>query len=172
MRRFMSTTLALAVVTSCGMAIAAPAFAARHRHHRHHRAHGANTCGPGTVNSGGVCVPAGGGPEGSGNVKIDPSDVTMTLDGLFASSAVVSGLPPLTTVASNSPITCGPAGAAIVVLPTKGIAADGAGRAQVSVTNATGRVGTPGCVPGTYPLTFTETSSPFQTFTGFIILHF
>src|SRR5581483_302225 len=85
---------------------------------------------------------------------------------------VVSGLPPLTTVASNSPITCGPAGAAIVVLPTKAIAVDGAGRAQVSITNATGRVGTPGCVPGTYPLTFTETTSPFQTFTGFLTLHF
>ena len=120
-------------------------------------------------------MPAVSGPVGNGNVVISPSDVTMTLDGLLASSAVVAGLPPLTTVDSNSPIQCGPGGASIIIQPGAGIPVDASGRAQVVIRSGfVGEEGSgAGCVPGIYPLIFSEgATAPFQTFTGFITLHF
>jgi len=158
----------LSVVTALAL-MAAPADARAHRHHRHHRHGGGGggggiTCGPGTVNSGGTCVPVPTGPTGNGNVNITPNNVTMNLDGTFASSVVVSGLPPLTPVTTNTGITCG---TSTITVTLNTANTDALGRIGATIAN-----GTPSCVAGTYPLTFTETTSPFQTFTGFLTLHF
>ena len=169
-------TRAMVVGLACASMLAAgpSAWAVQRRHHHHHR-RSVTTCGAGTVLSGRSCVPATSSPVGNGNVLVMPSDVTMTVDGLLVSSAAVSGLPPLTTVDSNSPIQCGPGGASIIIEPGGGIPVDALGRAQVAIRSGfTGEEGSgAGCVPGVYPLIFTEsTTAPFQTFTGFITLHF
>jgi hypothetical protein len=52
------------------------------------------------------------------------------------------------------------------------VVTDGTGRAQVALTEFTVPPAPNGCVPGTYPITFTEANSPFHTFTGFITLQF
>jgi len=163
----------LAVLVVLGL-MASPADARRHRHHRHHhRGSGpaGPVCGPGTVNIGGVCTavpPAG--PLGNANINISPSNVTMNLNGTFASSVVASGFPPSTLVVPNPPfVPCGN-GSVIFIAPGGGAVADALGRAQFNI----GEAGAAGCVPGTYPLVFTSGPgvSPFQSFVGFITLHF
>src|SRR5947209_8579091 len=61
MKKFASAGIGvLAVVVAVAM-MAGPADARAHRHHRHHRHGGGGggvVCGPGTVLSGGTCVPA------------------------------------------------------------------------------------------------------------------
>jgi hypothetical protein len=158
----------LAVVVALAM-MAGPADARARRHHRHHRGGGGGgggvTCGPGTVLVNGVCtaVPPSG-PVGNGNVNISPNSVTMNLDGSFSASVVVSGLPPAIGITSSASATCGPNGTFVVAATG---ATDALGRLQALVFK-----GAPGCVPGSYPITFAETGSPFQVFTGFLQLHF
>ena len=147
--------------------MAGPADARAHRHHRHHRHRGGGpgiACGPGTVNSGGVCVPVPSGPVGNGNVSITPSSVTLNNLGSFSTNIVVRGLPPLTTaLALSSPGLTAACPGGSTLSAVGGV--DGAGRlvALAAGTN---------CVAGTFPITITETASPFQTFTGFLTLHF
>jgi hypothetical protein len=169
LKKFASVGASLLTVVVALAMMAGPADARSHRHHRHHHHGGGGgggvVCGPGTTNVGGTCVanpPTG--PIGNGNVAVNPSSITMNLDGTFSASVVVSGLPPAIGIAATAPGTCGPNG-------TFNIAATGA-------TDALGRLqalvfkGAPGCVPGSYPIVFTETGSPFQSFTGFLNLHF
>jgi len=158
----------LSVVFALAM-MAGPADAKAHHHNHHHRRGGGGgggiTCGPGTTNVGGTCVanpPSG--PVGNSNVAITPNAVTMNLDGSFSASVVVSGLPATIGMAAAAPATCGPAGT-FAVAPTA--ATDALGRLQALVFK-----GAPGCVPGTYPIVFNETAAPFQSFTGFLTLHF
>src|SRR5581483_2950130 len=93
--------LAMACVS---VAVQAPPVLGATRHHgRHHRhRHGGRvTCGPGTISSGGACVPVGpSGPVGNGNIVINPNSITMNLNGSFATSFAASGFPPLTTLSS------------------------------------------------------------------------
>jgi len=113
-----------------------------------------------------MCTPTGPtGPVGNGNVVITPDDITMNLDGTFATSFVVTGLPPLTPIAGTT-FSCGPPGglSGTVLAGTT----DALGRLQNTLSFS----GAPGCVPGTYPIVFSETGPPFQNFTGFFTLHF
>lgn len=164
MKKFASVGVSLLVVVVTLSMLAGPADA-RRRHHRHHR--GGNngsgiTCGPGTSNVGGVCVAnPNPGPQGNGNVAINPNAITMNLNGSFSSSVTVTGLPPLIPV-TVTPFSCG----TTTVLFTVTGGPDALGRLQAVI----GTFG--GCVPGSYPIVFTETASPFQSFTGFIQLHF
>jgi hypothetical protein len=168
LRKFASAGISLLAVVVVLTMLEGPADARVHRHHRHHRHRGGGvgvTCGAGTVNVNGVCTPTGSpGPIGNGNVNFSPNSVTMNLDGSFSASVVVSGLPPNIGMTGTAAGTCGPNG-------TFNLAATGAtdalGRLQVLVFK-----GAPGCVPGSYPVVFTETGSPFQSFTGFLNLHF
>ena len=180
----------LAPLLSVMTAMAVPATAAvHHHHHHHHRRGGGGGCGPGTTNQGGVCTPTGtSGPKGSPNVVITPSNVTMTLDGHFSATAEVTGLPPFTTIIpETAPISIlGFAGAlpgqpcGAKFLPFPGIPGVtftgeilyGGGQADATGRYVTSLTSFGSCVPGTYPITFTEPASPFQTFTGFITLHF
>ena len=157
----------LSVVVVLAM-MAGPADARRHRHHRHHRHNGAGgggpVCGPGTVLSGGVCVAVPVGPVGNGNVAITPSSVTLTNTGAFSTNIKVSGLPPLSgavTLASPGLTAACPGGSALGAIG--GVDATGRLVALAAGNN---------CVAGTIPITVTETASPFQTFTGFLTLHF
>ena len=145
--------------------MAAPASARVHHHHHHHHHNGGGiTCGPGTVNVGGVCTPTGNpGPTGNSNVAITPGSATMTLDGLFDTNVVITGLPPFITV--DTAITACDFDATIGLDSTT---TDALGRLVGDIFNNVTDV----CVPGTYPVTFTETTTPFQTFTGFFTLHF
>jgi len=170
LKKFATLGVSFAAVMLSVTAFAAPASARAHRHHRHHHHGGGGggiVCGAGTVLVNGTCVPTGPtGPVGNANVNFNPSSVTMNLDGTFSASVIVSGLPPAIGIgAVTPPPTCGPAGTFGVAL-TSGV--DALGRLQALVF----RAGAPGCVPGTYPVTFTEATSPFATFTGFITLHF
>jgi hypothetical protein len=166
LKKLASVGVSLLVVVVTLSMLAGPADA-RRRHHRHHRGGGGGggvTCGPGTVLSGGVCVAVPTGPVGNGNVAITPSSVTLTNLGAFSTNIIVSGLPPLTTA---------------LTLASPGLTAacpGGSGLAAIGGVDATGRlviiaVGF-NCVAATFPITFTETASPFQTFTGFLTLHF
>jgi hypothetical protein len=158
----------LAVVVTMAM-MAGPADARSRHHGRHHRGGGGGTpgpvCGPGTTLVNGVCTanpPTG--PVGNGNVTITPNNVTMLLNGTFNTSITVSGLPPLTTVTPGFVACGGPA----FIFPVSGtVTSDALGRITLGYTNIGG-----GCIPGTYPLVFTENASPFQSFTGFLTLHF
>ena len=149
--------------------MAAPASARVHHHHHHHHHGGGGsgpTCGPGTVNIGGTCTPSGSsGPTGNGNVTVAPSNIAMTVDGTFGATIVVSGLPPFIGIDTNSGFTCG--GSTVTVVTNTG-SSDALGRVGAEVYNT----GPGSCVPGTYPILMTETDTPFQTFTGFITLHF
>jgi hypothetical protein len=163
LKKFASVGVSLLVVVVTLSMLAGPADARSRHHGRHHR-RGAGpgiTCGTGTTNVGGVCVanPTPG-PIGNGNVSISPSSITMNLNGSFSASIVVSGLPPLIPVAVTT-FTCPTPVAFTVTSPP-----DALGRMQLVI----GEFG--GCVPGSYPIVFTETASPFQSFTGFINLHF
>ncbi|MBV9253234.1 MAG: hypothetical protein JOZ37_18725 [Actinobacteria bacterium] len=179
----------LAPLLSVMTAMAVPATAAvHHHHHHHHRRGGGGGCGPGTTNQGGVCIPTGTpGPTGNSNVKITPSDVTMTLNGQFTATAEVTGLPPFTTIITEKapvfvlgftiPVPGQPCGPKVTPIPGIPVAFTGEILYGGGQADATGRYVTSlrtigSCVPGTYPITFTEPASPFQTFTGFITLHF
>jgi hypothetical protein len=164
---FKSGVGVLAALLGVALLLASPADARRHHHHHHHRGGGGGgvVCGPGTVLVNGVCTPVPNpGPQGNANVVISPSDVTMNLNGTFAASAVVSGLPPLANSNAVAPTTCGTG--TFTIAPAAAVS-DALGRRQVTIAKAA-----TGCVPGTYPIVFTETVSPFQSFTGFITLHF
>jgi hypothetical protein len=169
LKKFASVGVSLLAVVVTMAMMAGPADARARRHHRHHRGGGGGggvTCGPGTTLVGGVCVanpPTG--PIGNGNVAISPSSITMNLDGSFSASAVVSGLPPAIPIgAVTAAATCGPAGT-FAALPLGPV--DALGRLQLLIFK-----GAPGCVPGTYPIVIAEGASPFQSFTGFVQLHF
>ena len=168
MKKFTSVGIGLLSVVVALAMMAGPADARAHRHHRHHRHGGGGgggpVCGAGTVLSGGVCVAVPTGPVGNGNVAITPSSVTLNNLGSFSTNIIVSGLPPLTgALALASPgLTAACPGGSVL--------------AAIGGVDATGRLpivaaGT-NCVAGTFPITITETASPFQTFTGFLTLHF
>ncbi|MBV8957465.1 MAG: hypothetical protein JO054_08055 [Actinobacteria bacterium] len=167
MKKYASVGIGLLSVLVALSMMAGPADARAHRHHRHHRHGGGGSgpvCGAGTVLSGGVCVAVPVGPVGNGNVAITPSSVTLTNTGNFTTNIVVSGLPPLSgAIAFASPgltAAC-PGGSALA--PIGGV--DATGRQVALALGAN-------CVAGTFPITITETASPFQTFTGFLTLHF
>ena len=157
----------IVVGLTCAAAVLAPgvAFAApRHRHHHHHHRGGGQSCGPGTApDASGACVPSSTGPTGSPGVVFDPSDITMNLDGSFATSGMVTGVPPFGSgiVSIASLLTACSSATGFVVNGSAGAL----GHLVVSLSGV-------GCVPGTYPVLFEETSTPFQTLTGFITLHF
>src|SRR5581483_4176463 len=155
--------LAMACVS---VAVQAPPVLGATRHHgRHHRhRHGGRvTCGPGTISSGGACVPVGpSGPVGNGNIVINPNSITMNLNGSFATSFAASGFPPLTTLSSyHTSVQTACSTFSLSASPMS----DAAGVEQGNVSGV-------GCVPGTYSVSFTEGVSPFQTFIGFFTLHF
>jgi len=168
LKKFASVGVGLLSVLVALSMMAAPADARAHRHHRHHRhgggGGGGTTCGAGTVLSGGVCVAVPTGPVGNGNVAITPSSVTLTNLGAFTTNIIVSGLPPLTgalAIASPGLTAACPGGSGLGAIG----GVDGTGRLVVVALGIN-------CVAGTFPITFTETASPFQTFTGFLTLHF
>jgi len=172
LKKFASAGIGLLSVVVALAMMAGPADARAHRHHRHHRHGGGGggpgiVCGPGTTNVNGVCVanpPSG--PIGNNNFNINPSSITMNLDGTFSASATLSGLPPNIAFNAATAPQCGPGGAAIGLALTG--PTDALGRAQLLVF----RAGAPGCVPGSYPITLTEATSPFATFVGIVNLHF
>jgi len=151
-------------VLSVATLMAVPASAARHRHHRNHHPGSGIVCGVGTANVGGVCTPTTpAGPIGNANFVITPSDITMNLDGSFAASLTLSGLPPFIFIngfATSLSAAC----TGVTAFSTTG-GTDALGRNQGVLSGI-------GCVPGTYPLTLFEGTAPFQTFTGFLTLHF
>jgi hypothetical protein len=171
LRKFASLGASLAIAFAYVALMASPASAAHHHHHHHHHHGGGGgggvVCGPGTSLVGGVCVPNPTGPVGNSNVHITPDNVTMTLDGTFATSAIVSGLPPLTAITAVA-VACNGTGEVIVNF-LNSATTDALGRIGDSIQSV-GGAGS--CVPGTYPLTFKEVASPFQTFVGFLTIHF
>jgi len=87
----------------------------------------------------------------------------MNLDGSFATSGTVTGVPPFGSgiVSIASLLSACSSATGFVVNGSAGAV----GRLVVSVNGT-------GCLPGTYPVLFEETSTPFQTLTGFLTLHF
>ena len=170
MRKFASLGASLAIAFAYVALMATPASAAHHHHHHHHHGGGGGgggvTCGPGTSLVNGVCTPNPTGPVGNSNVDITPSDILMTLDGHFATAAIVHGLPPLTTITAVA-VACNGTGNTIFNFLNSATT-----DAQGNIGDSIQAIGAGPCVPGTYPLTFKENSSPFQTFVGFITIHF
>jgi len=169
LKKFTSVGVGLLSVLVALAMMAAPADARAHRHHRHHRHGGGGggggvTCGPGTVLSGGVCVAVPTGPVGNSNVAITPSSVTLTNTGAFSSNIIVSGLPPLfaALTANGAPLAAACPGGSTLA-PIGGV--DATGRLVLVAAGFN-------CVAATVPITITETASPFQSFTGFLTLHF
>lgn len=178
---------ALSVVICLTTMLAAPAAARRHRHARHHQV----TCGPGTVLLGGQCVfddP----PVGDSNVTASPNPIVMTLGGHVVGSLEFNALLPLDELDMNvisipdpcggecgpvpkgvGGIPCGP-NAVLTVTPLP-IVADANGHAHAEIHDVTIPPGPGGCVPGIYPLIFTElptvVASP-RTYTVFVTLTF
>lgn len=174
----------LVVVVLVATMLAAPADARRPRHNRHHHA----TCGPGTALQNGACVVVDP-PVGNSNLTVTPNPVQMTLGGHVAASISFAALLPFDVLVMNGVEVpdpcrgdCGPGPAAIGGIPCGPnavltvnplpIVADADGLANARISDVTVPPGPGGCVPGTYPLVFFETVSPFRSFTAFITLVF
>ncbi|MBV9252767.1 MAG: hypothetical protein JO054_00930 [Actinobacteria bacterium] len=187
-----SASFAVGVALCVATVFAAPA-AARHHHHNHDH----TTCGPGTALQQGVCVFVDP-PVGDSNVTITPNPVPLSSTGAFVATLTVKGALPQDVLKPDTsfgpklrgrtvcgrqcalpclgpdnvpcgpppkvgPIACGP-GTAIQVTPSP-LVADSNGTAVGTISSGGGS-----CVAGTYPISVTETASPFRTFTGFLVL--